>query len=58
MTMNQKMRSALMKKVDRSTFISLMREGDFVSIFENGRRLVLNGETTVDEIKRCLNTES
>lgn len=57
LTMNRKLRTALMQKVDRDTFLRLVQEGDYTSIFENGRKLVRNGETTVEEIRRCLNTE-
>lgn len=57
LTMNRKLRKALMQKTDREEFLRLVMQGDFTSIFENGRRLVRNGETTVEEIRRCLNTE-
>lgn len=57
LTMNRRLRTALMQKVDRDEFLRLVQQGDFTSIFENGRRLVRNGETTVEEIRRCLNTE-
>ena len=46
-----------MKNLDRDDFMKIVRGGDFVSIFENCRRLVAEGITTVEETKRCINTE-
>ncbi len=57
LTFTKDIRNALMRHADREEFMEIVSSGDFVSIFENCRRLVLEGITTVEEAKRCINTE-
>ena len=57
LTFRRRLQEAIMAGADRSTLQQVMQEGDFVSMFENGKRLVLSGRTTVEEMQRCLNTE-
>ena len=57
LTFTKEVKKALMKNLDRDDFMKIVRGGDFVSIFENCRRLVAEGITTVEETKRCINTE-
>jgi type IV pilus assembly protein PilB len=58
MTFNKKIRQAVSGRLDRESVLSTVRDSeDFMSLSENCRRLVLEGITTVEEARRCMNTD-
>jgi type IV pilus assembly protein PilB len=57
-TFNRKIRQAVLNHLDRESVLDVVADSeDFVSLSENCRRLVLEGTTTVEEAKKCMNTD-
>lgn len=57
-TFNRKIRQAVSNHLDRESVMSIVENSsDFVPLSENCRRLVLEGITTVEEAKKCMNTD-
>lgn len=55
---NRRIRRAVAEKLEREAVMDAVYSGgDFVSLAENCRRLVLNGVTTVEESQKCMNTD-
>lgn len=58
MTFNKKIRQAVSNRLDREAVMNTVQNSeDFVSLSDNCRRLVLEGVTTVEEAKKCMNTD-
>lgn len=58
LTVSSELRNVIGKKgLDREQLMEAINQGDFISIFDNCKKLVLDGVTTIEEARRCIYTE-
>ena len=51
---NDELRTAIQKEATRAELQAVVKEGNFTSIADNCRKAVLEGTTTVDEVRRVI----
>lgn len=56
LVINIELRRGIADGLDRGRLTALVEQGDFVSLADNCRRLVLEGVTTVEEARRVINS--
>ncbi len=55
---NHQLRRSIVNGMNREEIIKVLKEGSFIPIAENCRKLVLDGMTTVDEAQRVISSAS